>query len=274
MPGNTELTVATPASAKKVIAVGSYVTKNEWIDIDNIARIWKPTNQIGQRSDFSSIGPTRDGRILPNISAPGELMFSALSSHYTQVERAMILQGGGYQAQQGTSQAAPHVTGVIALMLQAEPDLSYEQIIQIFTQTARTDAQTGSVPNNYFGAGRIDAFAAVQSVITAVDEARDHRLPTAVTLSQNYPNPFNPESAIRYAIPFNGEVSVVIYDIQGRLVARLISGKQTAGEYTVRWDGRDSAGKRVASGVYLYRLEATSSSGVATTLTRKLTLLK
>jgi len=274
MPGNTDLTVGTPACAKKVIAVGSYVTKNEWVDVDGATRVWKETNQIGQRSDFSSIGPTRDGRILPNIAAPGELMFSALSSHYTQVERAMILQGGGYQGQQGTSQAAPHVTDVIALMLQAKRDLSYDQIIQIFTQTARTDAQTGSVPNNFFGAGRIDAFAAVQSVITAVDEAKDHRLPTAVTLSQNYPNPFKPESAIRYAIPFNGEISVAIYDLQGRLVARLVSGKQMAGEYTARWDGRDSAGKRVASGVYLYRLEATPSKGAVTTLTKKLTMLK
>ena len=178
VPGDTHSTIGTPASAHNVIAVGSYVTTNSWMNFDNQLLQWQnpdPTRQtnnpvvpsIGQKSYFSSFGPTRDGRTAPDISAPGELIFSALSSHLTEGQgyiRQLVLQGGNYIGQQGTSMASPHVAGVIALMLQANPTLTYEQVLSVFQQTARTDSWTGSVPNNLFGAGKIDAHAAVMSV--------------------------------------------------------------------------------------------------------------
>jgi minor extracellular serine protease Vpr len=178
VPGDTFLTIGAPATAHKIIAVGSYVTTNSWTDIDNQTRQWlnpDPTRQtndpvvpsLGQKSYFSSFGPTRDGRTAPDISAPGELVFSALSSHLTEgqgYQRGMVLQGGSYAGQQGTSMASPHVTGVVALMLQADPTLTYEEVLQILQETARTDSWMGTVPNNGFGAGKIDAYAAVASV--------------------------------------------------------------------------------------------------------------
>ncbi|MCI0698857.1 M4 family metallopeptidase [candidate division KSB1 bacterium] len=108
--------------------------------------------------------------------------------------------------------------------------------------------------------------------------------PSTYTLLQNYPNPFwseatsrfagNPETTIRYAMPFNGQVSIAIYDIEGRLVTNLVSGTKTAGEHTLRWNGLDGAGNRVANGVYLYRMEATSPAGAVTRLTKKLMMVK
>jgi photosystem II stability/assembly factor-like uncharacterized protein len=118
---------------------------------------------------------------------------------------------------------------------------------------------------------------------TAVEESdMNAGLPQEFRLSQNYPNPFsnvaipasNPETAIRYNLPFAGKVSLVIYDVSGRLIKALESGNRTAGEHTVRWDGRDSRGERVASGVYFYCLDTVSDNGAATSLTRKLMVVK
>jgi photosystem II stability/assembly factor-like uncharacterized protein len=115
---------------------------------------------------------------------------------------------------------------------------------------------------------------ATVSIRTAVDEAKDVTLPKSVELAQNYPNPFNPETSIRYELPFAANVLLVVFDLNGRRVASLDAGMKTAGEHLMRWDGRDSAGNRVPSGVYFYRLEATSPAGAVTILTKKMTVMK
>jgi hypothetical protein len=81
-------------------------------------------------------------------------------------------------------------------------------------------------------------------------------LPAAYTLSQNIPNPFNPETEIRYGLLEDGQVTVVVYDITGRMVSTRVDDWQPAGWYTVTWDGRDEEGEAIASGVYIYRLTA------------------
>ena len=171
IPGDVAMTIGTPSTALGVVAVGSHVTSSTWTDIDGSGRQWQNPGpngpvipSLGQRSYFSSRGPTRDGRRSPDITAPGELIFSALSSHLTEgvgVQRALILQGGGYAGQQGTSMASPHTAGTVALMLQADPQLDPTAVREILQQTARTDVFTGAVPNDDFGSGKIDALAAV-----------------------------------------------------------------------------------------------------------------
>jgi photosystem II stability/assembly factor-like uncharacterized protein len=98
--------------------------------------------------------------------------------------------------------------------------------------------------------------------------------PRAFRLEQNYPNPFNPETGIRYELPHDSNVTLAVFDLNGRRVALLESGLKTAGQHFVRWDGRDDEGRRVASGVYFYRLDATTPTGDATTLTKKMTVMK
>jgi len=75
-------------------------------------------------------------------------------------------------------------------------------------------------------------------------------------LSQNYPNPFNPVTGIEYQLPEASHVRLVIYNLQGQIVKWLVDSTMPAGYYTVRWDGRNSCGGAVSSGVYLYRLTA------------------
>ena len=81
-------------------------------------------------------------------------------------------------------------------------------------------------------------------------------VPDRFALEQNYPNPFNPETLIRYAVPDKGRVTLKIYNVLGQEVFTLVDQNQVAGYYAVRWNGRDRADRTVASGVYLYRLQA------------------
>jgi hypothetical protein len=86
-------------------------------------------------------------------------------------------------------------------------------------------------------------------------------LPDKFALSQNYPNPFDtgaakPKTEIVYTIPTAVAVKLAVYNILGHEVALLVNSWQTPGVKKVAWDGRDRQGKRVAAGVYFYRLQA------------------
>jgi M6 family metalloprotease-like protein len=81
-------------------------------------------------------------------------------------------------------------------------------------------------------------------------------LPAAYALAQNFPNPFNPSTTIRYDVPAAGRVRLEIYDVRGRVVRALVDGSVTAGYHQVVWDGRDDAGRSMASGLYFYRMAA------------------
>lgn len=97
-------------------------------------------------------------------------------------------------------------------------------------------------------------------------------LPRAYSLAQNVPNPFNPSTTIRYAVPDSeGQVSVSldIFNLRGQHVKSLVSAVRGPGEYQVEWDGTDSAGRAVASGVYFYRLSTPDYKA-----TRKMIILK
>ncbi|MGD9489783.1 MAG: T9SS type A sorting domain-containing protein [Calditrichaceae bacterium] len=81
-------------------------------------------------------------------------------------------------------------------------------------------------------------------------------LPKVYTLNQNYPNPFNPVTTITYTLAKSGKVKLDIYNVLGQKVRTLIDGNATAGLHVDQWNGLDNNGKKVASGVYFYKLEA------------------
>ena len=101
---------------------------------------------------------------------------------------------------------------------------------------------------------------------TATEESD---LPEDFALFQNYPNPFNPITTIRFTLPANSPVTLKVFDITGREIQTIMSSTMVAGTHEVRWNGRNSAGLPVASGVYLYRLEAGKH-----VITRRMVLLK
>ena len=83
-------------------------------------------------------------------------------------------------------------------------------------------------------------------------------LPDQYGLDQNMPNPFNPSTAIRYQLPEAGLVRLAIYNLRGQEVRVLVNERKEAGSLTASWDGTDALGRRVASGIYLYRIQAGS----------------
>lgn len=94
-------------------------------------------------------------------------------------------------------------------------------------------------------------------------------LPERFTLSQNYPNPFNPETEISFSLSRATHVRLMIHDVLGRTVRTLINENLSAGQKSVKWDGRNDKSEPVSSGVYLYRLQTATGSQ-----TRKMILLK
>ena len=146
-------TISIPGTARRIITVGSYVTRPE-------PGFSPPPGQI---SSFSSRGPTRYGLQKPEIAAPGEVIISARSS------QSHVLPNPDQQhtAMPGTSMAAPHVTGAVALMLSVRPDLTCEQVKQILMRTARRDGFAFSAPDNIWGNGKLDVEAAVEGARTA-----------------------------------------------------------------------------------------------------------
>jgi subtilisin family serine protease len=165
-------TVGSPGTAVRAITVGAFVTRLRWTSTDgNTYGFVGPDEEIGDVAQFSSTGPTRDNRVKPEITAPGRVIISALSSFAT-VQRALIVPTDQHFASQGTSMAAPMVTGGIALLLQRAPALTPEHIKQIFAATATRDAFTqrsyttgdpGGTPNFTWGWGKLNVETGIEA---------------------------------------------------------------------------------------------------------------
>ncbi|MFO7610309.1 MAG: DUF2341 domain-containing protein [Candidatus Krumholzibacteriia bacterium] len=111
---------------------------------------------------------------------------------------------------------------------------------------ARVRSWCGAEPGVAIGAEELNPLSAVPGAGRAA----------LAVLHQNVPNPLNPATRIDYELAAPGRVALAVYDLQGRRVATLVDRLQDAGRHSVLWQGRDDAGRAVATGVYLYRLEA------------------
>jgi flagellar hook assembly protein FlgD len=120
---------------------------------------------------------------------------------------------------------------------------------------------------NWSGISNVAVATTTSIGVGTDDENAD--VPSDFQLRQNYPNPFNPSTTIEFSIPRNEQVQLVIFNVLGERVTTLLSDYLAAGHHQVTWNGNDLYGKPVASGVYLYRLEAGSKVWV-----RKMALLK
>lgn len=267
-PGDDLETIGTPATARRLLAIGSHVTKTQWVDFNGVTRI-RSGATLDQISGFSSRGPSRDGRVLPDLTAPGEAILSSLSADYP-AAASIVLQGGGLLEQHGTSQAAPHVTGVIALMLERNRFLTPENARAILQQTATPAG--GAVPNNIFGAGKLNALAALLATpdpvpcsapgpLRAREDCEEALAPEGPALEVR-PNPAAAFASVAFRLPVAEPVHLAVYDLLGRRVSVLRDAWTTAGPHALRWEGRDERGVPVPSGVYLVRLLTPTRSAV------------
>jgi subtilisin family serine protease len=206
-------TLGAPADGDSVIAVGS-VTSG------------------GGRSSFSSVGPTVDGRIKPDLMAQGSYNYVAcnwFTSCYND--------NGS-----GTSWSCPMVAGAAALLLEVDPNLTPMELRDLLRNTASQSTN----PDNLYGWGIINTYAAVQSLLTSVD---DNEVPEDFVILRNYPNPFNPTTKIQFAVPVQSDVRIILHDVLGREIKEIFHNEVKAGIHEFVLDGSE-----LSSGVYLLRM--------------------
>ena len=163
------------ATALNNISPGDYVHRTTWTDINNVPRSNTGQGNSGEIWKGSSTGPTIDGRLGIDLCAPGDSLFTVdnPTSYASTFSFNKINDGlGFYIRQNAVSAAAPIVTGVIALILQENPALDAAQVKQLLHQSARADSFTGTVPNNTWGYGKLDADAALNRASGTLSSTR------------------------------------------------------------------------------------------------------
>ncbi len=105
-----------------------------------------------------------------------------------------------------------------------------------------------------YNGDKIEVFLSRLSLIVSVDDVTTGAVPDKYSLEQNYPNPFNPETHIRFALPKSSYVKVEVFNMLGRSVAVLVDDYLEAGIKEVTWNGVNNSGRKVASGIYMYRV--------------------
>ena len=155
------------AAAFHNVAPNSYVIRTRWTDINGEAQGLFGEGEVGELWTGSSVGPTRDGRLGVDVSAPGDRVITTYAprSRWASLPDLLIEDGGGLYGMAGAvSAAAPIVTGIIALMLEVDPTLDALSVKRILQETARSDEFTGRTPNPNWGYGKVDAYEALMVV--------------------------------------------------------------------------------------------------------------
>jgi subtilisin family serine protease len=159
----TARTVGLAATGAGCLAVASHVARTSWHA--DAGTFDDPESMLGRSSAFSSLGPTRDGRTKPDVSAPGQRLQAALAGGSEKAGNTRLATvADRLLALAGTSMSAPMVTGAVALLLQQKPDRDLADIRSILARSVRRDAHTGPAPwNPIYGMGKLDIVAALRA---------------------------------------------------------------------------------------------------------------
>ncbi len=227
--GDTKMTVSDIGCTKSAITVGAYTSKTGFINISG-AGLYYPGALKYRIAPFSSIGPTADNRVKPDITAPGFGVVSAISSYdttfnptgssYSSVIGAdtIGLRTYRYAIFAGTSMASPCASGVVAMMLQLSPALTPDSVKTILKNTALLDIFTGALPpagNNTWGHGKLNAYGAVRFLAHELEVESLNFNPQNCLI---YPNPSNGTFNVDYNSTCATQLTVTISDIAGHVV--------------------------------------------------------
>ncbi|MBL0328765.1 MAG: S8 family peptidase [Bacteroidetes bacterium] len=203
----------------EVITVGNYTNRKSVLNYNSVLYV-DPFRTPGQRHPNSSSGPTRDGRIKPDIAAPGDFTMScSLLSNLPldAVTYPDYYDPGGYHTRGGgTSASGPGVAGIAALYLQKNPTANAMDVKNAIINCATVDGFTGAVPNNQYGYGKANAFTALTGcLVTDVEEGSESTF-------NIYPNPTLSGTDIQIEfqdLSANPNSTLIIYNSIGQVIA-------------------------------------------------------
>lgn len=235
------------ACGHKTFAVGAYVNMFSFVNRNGELQFGSNYLQepIGTIANFSSLGPTTDGRIKPDISAPGVNVASSwargarVPSVWAMPERTVVFSG--------TSMASPIVTGAIALYLEQNPTATYENVKKAITDNAIVDTMVtkfGDIPNNHSGYGRLDIFKAMGSPLHTGISTQKANYSIFI-----YPNPASENLYIQFPEP-ESNLQLNVFDVSGKQV----------GSFTLTPQSNKINVSSFEKGIYFYKSSSENSS--------------
>lgn len=254
-------TINLPGSLERIVTVGAMHQCTSFTNIfGEDATYIALGSEKGHLSSFSSCGPTIDNRIKPDVVAPGHNVLSVYNSFYEpglaeNVEKKMAYKANAFGkdyaiwTMSGTSMSSPVTTGVIALWLQANPNLTPEDIKGVIERTSHQPEPefSGTDKNVYYGWGEIDAYAGLLDILglTGISEISKHQ-PAGLK--------FRLEGRTLYIDGIDSSETVTVFDLSGRPVLRTETSSDgilslpelSAGVYAVQVGHRGSTLIRLA----------------------------
>lgn len=159
-PDSSKIIVSSFQCLSSTITVGNYYNNNTYVDYAGNTNVF-PQN-VGEISINSSRGPTRDNRVKPDVVSPGDPTFAAgilwVLDWLKINDPIRVSPDGWHQRNGGTSLATPSVAGTGALMLEKCPTMNWQDFKNLLIGNAKSDSYTGSVPNQSYGNGKVNAF--------------------------------------------------------------------------------------------------------------------
>jgi minor extracellular serine protease Vpr len=230
--GNSNTTVSDMGAGFKTLLVGAYVSKNRYTDLEGLPRT--TIGVVGRKAGFSSRGPYIDGRIKPDILAPGQMISTSVNSYdskylptgsnkgllVAEYDNPKDSRKYYYGEFNGTSASAPVASGIVALLLEIDPTLTPERIQKIIAETAIQDFYTGTIPpegNNDLGHGKINAYQAVRALLKelSIDEVIESKEKMDAVL---FPNPASNDVTLDVNSLYNSKAEISIIDISGKVI--------------------------------------------------------
>ena len=262
--------IHSPASAPSVVCVGATSYRVSYLNYRGEERVLDHGTG-GVRADYSSLGPTLDGRTKPDVMAPGTNVVSAYSSYFlennpdaydlNQDVARFSFQGRTYawNSNLGTSMSTPVVSGAIALWLQANPRLTPEDVMAVFSRTCRRYDPSLTYPNNAYGYGEIDVYAGLLDVLGVADNIPSlaTRQPAAARFVLNADHRLQ----VLFNEPLRQSATLVLWTTDGR---RLLTATCPPGALQLSEDLSS-----LPAGVYACQLKCADASVEGSTLIRR-----
>ena len=250
MPDTLSTLCSSFQCSNNVITTGCYHNRATFINYDTtMTTLYPPSVLDGSLANYSGVGPTRDGRMKPDITSPGDFCMSVLPTTLQQLYIKYAPQntdiGAWHFFDGGTSTASPGVAGIAALYLEEYPSATNIEVKNAIIYCSDQDSFTGVTPNYQWGYGKVDAFKALTGCSLAV-----HNLPPLPTTElYAYPNPAKGGVTIGYDFSNENEyctAHIDFYDVLGKKV-KTVQLKNNKGRLSL-------PPGEINSGMYFYTL--------------------